>query len=66
MDGTFVYRHVSTGSLPVWVLVGGEMEGPFYVGRRLLVGGNTGMIVMMMGPPRSQVQFATDLRILPN
>ena len=43
------YRHVSISSLPVWVLVaGGEMEGAVYVGRRLLVGGNTGMIVMMM------------------
>jgi hypothetical protein len=44
----------------------GEMEGAVHVGRRLLVGGNTGYDCDD-GSPRSQVQFAThDLRVLPN
>lgn len=48
MDGTFVYRHVSTGSLPVWVLVAREKwKGPFMWEGDCWWEETRGMIVMM-------------------
>ena len=65
MDGTFVYRHVSTSSLPMWVLVAGEKWKGRSCGKEIVGVRKHGHDCDEDddGSSRSQVQFATDLRL---